>query len=80
MLVTQNIDDFHSREVEESKVLTEGNDPNYRVHDHSRVAFTPHVYEIHGNVRYMHCSDEEQGHSLKFFKAPSLAEFEAAKA
>jgi len=22
------------------------------------VAFTPHLYEVHGNVFYMHCEDE----------------------
>ena len=40
----------------------------------------PHVYEIHGNVHYMHCSDETQDHSRKFLKGPTLADFEAAAA
>jgi len=35
-------------------------------------AFTPHVYEIHGNVLYMHCSDEESDHATVFKKSPSL--------
>ena len=30
--------------------------------------------EMHGNVRYMHCSDEDKECSLKFFKAPELHE------
>ncbi len=34
------------------------------------VAFTPHLYEIHGNVFYMHCEDESQEHSKTFYKAP----------
>jgi len=35
-------------------------------------AFTPHVYEIHGNVLYMHCSNEESEHATVFKKTPSL--------
>jgi len=38
------------------------------------VAFTPHVYEIHGNIYYMHCSDETQEHSRKFYKSPTVPE------
>lgn len=37
-------------------------------------AFTPHIYEIHGNVFYMHCSDEKSDHAQKFVAAPSLSE------
>jgi len=35
-------------------------------------AFTPHVYEIHGNVKYMHCSNEEEECERVFYKAPTL--------
>ena len=34
--------------------------------------FTPHVYEVHGNVRYMHCNDEDKECSKKFYLAPKL--------
>ena len=44
--------------------------------ENTDVAFTPHVYEIHGSVLYMHCEAEEEEHSSKFFKAPSLADAE----
>lgn len=37
-------------------------------------AFTPYLVEMHGNVRYMHCFDETKPCSLKFYKAPTLAE------
>lgn len=37
-------------------------------------AFTPNVYEIHGNVKYMHCSNEDEPHSLNFYPAPTLKE------
>lgn len=35
-------------------------------------AFTPYVLEMHGNVRYMHCSAEEKDCSRVFFKSPTL--------
>lgn len=38
------------------------------------LAFTPNVYEIHGNVFYMHCSREEEPHSRDFFPCPKLSE------
>jgi NAD-dependent deacetylase len=37
-------------------------------------AFTPHLYEIHGNVFYMHCSDEEVEHSKIFYRCPKLVD------
>ena len=44
------------------------------------MAFTPYVYEIHGNVHYMHCGKEMSDHSRNFLKGPSLADFENAAA
>jgi NAD-dependent SIR2 family protein deacetylase len=38
------------------------------------VAFTPHVFEVHGNSFYMHCSDEEVEHSKQFYPCPKLIE------
>lgn len=35
-------------------------------------AFMPHVYEIHGNVKYMHCSNEAQDCHDVFFPTPAL--------
>ena len=43
------------------------------------VAFTPHVYEIHGNVNYMHCSNEDEDHSLNFLNTPTIEEFNASR-
>lgn len=78
MLVTQNIDDLHNRTIRESPILSKAKD-NYCVrNDDNRVAFTPHVYEIHGSVHYMHCSQHDEDHSKVFFKGPTIAEFEAA--
>ena len=42
--------------------------------DEVPAAFTPHVYEVHGNSFYMHCSDEQSEHSKKFFACPKLME------
>ena len=64
--------------VKNSAILSRKPDPRRRVNDENRHAFTPHVYEIHGNVYYMHCSDEEAGCSRKFKPTPTLEEFEAA--
>ena len=36
----------------------------------------PHIYEIHGSVLYMHCEDEKEECSRKFFKAPTLSDAE----
>jgi len=82
MLVTQNIDDFHCKEVRNSEVLkkssiaeVEGSHKNPIVFND---AFTSFVYEIHGNIAYMHCSNEDpedkNHHSRKIFKIPSFAE------
>lgn len=42
--------------------------------DRIPLAFTPHLYEIHGNAFYMHCSNEDQDHSTVFFRCPNLEE------
>ena len=80
LLVTQNIDDLHCRAIKASKVLQTADD-KYTVDDeNTRVAFTPFVHEIHGNSHYMHCSEENQEHSKKFYPCPTYEEFEAAAA
>ena len=58
MLVTQNIDDLHNKEIRQSRILSEAEDKYCELTDKNRAAFLPHIYEIHGNVHYMHCSDE----------------------
>ena len=78
ILITQNIDDLHCREISESKVLSKAKDPYRVVTDDTRESFSPFVYEIHGNTHYMHCSDESEEHSKKFYRCPSLEEFNAA--
>jgi hypothetical protein len=60
MLVTQNIDDFHCKKIKESNTLMNKTDNTLEKYlGDIPSAFTPHVYEIHGNSFYMHCSDEE---------------------
>ena len=48
--------------------------------EENEAAFMPHIYEIHGNVRYMHCSDEGEYHSSKLYPAPTLEDAEAYQA
>ena len=78
ILITQNIDDLHCREIRKSPVLSKKKDALYMPTDENRAAFTPHCYEIHGNVHYMHCSEEEKECSKTFLACPSLEEFDAA--
>ena len=47
--------------------------------EENQAAFTPHIYEIHGNIDSMHCSNEEEKHSDKFFTGPSLEEADKFK-
>ena len=76
MLVTQNIDNLHTREIKNSKVLMSTSDKHFVKTPENKTAFTPHIYEIHGNVLYMHCSDEQLDHSSKFIPGPTLKEAE----
>jgi len=75
MLVTQNIDDYHGLLIKESKALHGVKDKNLEKYGKDvPLAFTPHLYEIHGNVFYMHCEDEEEEHSKIFYDCPKLSE------
>ena len=78
ILVTQNIDDLHTSQIKASEILMNTADPYCELTDSNRVAFTPHIYEIHGNVYYMHCSDETQEHSRVMKRGPTLQEFDQA--
>jgi len=71
MLVTQNIDDYHETLAKESPILSKIEDKNLEKYGKQiPLAFTPHVYALHGNTFYMHCIDEEEEHSKTFFKCP----------
>lgn len=51
-------------------------DPWFDYEDENvQIAFTPFVYEMHGNVFYMHCSRESEPHARKLIKAPHIEEF-----
>ena len=66
-LITQNIDDLHNREIRKSNFLMKTPDKYFDKTENNEAAFMPHIYEIHGNVRYMHCSDEDEDHSSKLY-------------
>jgi NAD-dependent SIR2 family protein deacetylase len=73
-LLTLNIDDLHNREIKSSQILYS----NCQLPEETNLAFNPHIYELHGNALYMHCSDESQDHSCILVKAPTLQDFEVA--
>ena len=60
-----------------SEVLESIDDKYQTESDKTVEAFTPHVYEVHGNVRYMHCSDEFKVHAGNLIKSPTLQEAKA---
>ena len=62
MLVTQNIDNYHTDVLPKLAIDRPEGTETY--------AFTPGVYEIHGNVLYMRCSDSECKISKYFYKCP----------
>jgi len=54
--------------LKESKVLC-----NKKKKEGTRdFAFTDHIHEIHGNVFYMHCSDQTKEHSKLFYQGPKF--------
>jgi len=69
-LVTQNIDDYDAQLIKSSKILTP--EPFAKREGTEDFAFTSYVIEMHGNVKYMHCSDEEKDCSRVFYLAPKL--------
>ena len=80
MLVTQNIDNFHCVKVRNSTILMKKPDETLKKYQGDvPLAFTPHVFEIHGNAFYMHCSDEDAEHSRKFHAGPKLEEVKDRK-
>ena len=50
-------------------------DPNFTADAKKALAFTPHVYDLHGNIKFMHCIDEEAPCSKNFKKCPTMEEF-----
>ena len=71
-LITQNIDDFDAQIIKASKTMTPS--PIVKQEGSLDFAITPHIIEMHGNVRYMHCSDENKECAKPFFKSPGLEE------
>jgi NAD-dependent SIR2 family protein deacetylase len=73
MLVTQNIDNLHCELLD--RATTFGNFSKAG-EGTNKYAFTEDVYEIHGNVLYMHCSDPNLACSKYplFYKCPKLSE------
>ena len=44
--------------------MSEAGDAHPQFNDqNNREAFQPHIYETHGNMNFMHCSNEDAEHS-----------------
>ena len=78
MLITQNFDDLQNRVIRESQVLAGARDPHCNLTANTEEAFMPHIYEINGNMRFMHCNNEELDCSKRIIKVPEPEDFEAA--
>ena len=78
-LGTQNIDNLHTELIKGSDILMSSRDEYFDYEADNAQTFTPHCYDIHGNVLYMHCSDEEEEHAEILFEGPSLSAFEEFK-
>lgn len=68
-LITQNIDDLHSRLIKKSKILNSSDfseeaktqasiSENDTGKDSIKYGLTNHVYEVHGNLNYQRCFDD----------------------
>ena len=79
MLITENTDDLHNQEVKSSPLLMKEEDKHFVKNKQTEKAFTPHVYEIHGNLKYMHCSAESMDCSKKLKVAPSVEDADSHK-
>ncbi|CDW83229.1 silent information regulator protein sir2 [Stylonychia lemnae] len=72
-LVTQNVDNYHNQLIKQSKVFYPYGYEEAKGGT-ADCAFTPNIYEIHGNALYMHCSNEDEECSKIFYKTPPLSE------
>ena len=78
ILITQNVDNLHAIDVKNSAILSQAVDPRYVDSDLTNQAWTPFVYELHGNGYYMHCNNEESECSRKIIPAPTLEQLDDA--
>ena len=54
-------------------------DPNFTEDAEEALAFTPHIYDIHGNASYMYCSDDKCKYAETFLKCPTVQDNEEYK-
>ena len=79
MLVTETFDNLHCVQAKSLEALAD--DANHEeLSEDKKTAFTPNVYELHGNAYHMHCSNEAEECSKILYRVPSIAEFEDARA
>ena len=80
MLMSQTTDGILTRLIKKSKELmyTPDKHANVQRAKFNEEAFTPHIFEAHGNINYMHCSDSSKPyrHYKKLYPIPSLHELQ----
>ena len=81
MIVTQNIDNLHSKA--QGKVYENDRKAKENKEGEPGFAFTKDIIELHGNVGYMHCFNkscydlnEDEDVPAKFYNSPNEAECE----
>ena len=78
MLINQTTDGILTRLIKKSKILTQIPDKqiSLQLANFNKEAFTPHIFEAHGNIKFMHCSDPSKSHQQyrKLFLIPSKDE------
>ena len=56
VVISECIDGSLSKLAKNSEILTKSKDEFFREDPDTDIAFTPFIYEIGGNLKYMHCS------------------------
>ena len=78
MLMTQNTDSIQNHLIKKSKLLMYAADKHANLNKAqvNMEAFTPHIFELHGSARFMHCSniDTKDDHHEQLIPVPSLDE------
>jgi len=72
-LFTQNVDNFHPEAVGKDYL----NERKSKVIGSSDYGFTKDIYEVHGNIAYMRCSNLAEDHAVKCYPTIRREEFEA---
>ena len=76
MLMTQNVDGIQDHLIKKSKTLMYTPDKHVNVSkaEQNQGAFTPHIINLHGTMKFMHCYNSASDHYEKLYPVLSLDE------